>query len=173
MAIEMIEEFDQGTQIKVIGVGGGGGNAVNTMVQAAIRGVEFIAANTDRQALDRTIATSKLQIGALLTRGRGAGANPEIGRNAALEDSEKIKAVLDGGPSVPIFGEDYPTSDGTCVRDYVHVVDLAEAHVLALQALERGAIDAEAFNLGNGEGFSVNEVVATVAKVALAPPHMV
>jgi len=83
-------------RIKVIGVGGGGGNAVNTMVQAAIRGVEFIAANTDRQALDRTIATSKLQIGALLTRGRGAGANPEIGRNAALEDSEKIKAVLDG-----------------------------------------------------------------------------
>ena len=83
-------------RIKVIGVGGGGGNAVSTMVKAEIRGVEFIAANTDRQALDRTGSPNKLQIGSQLTRGRGAGANPETGRNAALEDAEKIKAVLEG-----------------------------------------------------------------------------
>jgi cell division protein FtsZ len=83
-------------RIKVIGVGGGGGNAVSTMVKADIKGVEFIAANTDRQALDRTVSPNKLQIGSQLTRGRGAGANPEIGRNAALEDAEKIKAALEG-----------------------------------------------------------------------------
>lgn len=83
-------------RIKVIGVGGGGSNAVNTMVKAAIRGVEFIAANTDRQALDRSISPVKLQLGSKLTRGRGAGANPEIGRNAALEDAEKIKSAIEG-----------------------------------------------------------------------------
>jgi cell division protein FtsZ len=83
-------------RIKVIGVGGGGGNAVSTMVKADIKGVEFIATNTDRQALDRTVSPNKLQIGSQLTRGRGAGANPEIGRNAALEDAEKIKAALEG-----------------------------------------------------------------------------
>ncbi len=83
-------------RIKVIGVGGGGCNAVSTMVSADVRGVEFIATNTDRQALDRTNSPNKLQIGSKLTRGRGAGANPEIGRNAAVEDAEKIKAVLEG-----------------------------------------------------------------------------
>jgi cell division protein FtsZ len=83
-------------RIKVIGVGGGGGNAVSTMVVADIRGVEFIAANTDRQALDRTNSPNKLQIGSKLTRGRGAGANPEVGRNAAVEDAEKIKLALEG-----------------------------------------------------------------------------
>jgi len=83
-------------RIKVIGVGGGGSNAVSTMAQSDIKGVEFIVANTDTQALQRAGTTAKLQIGSKLTRGRGAGANPEIGRNAALEDTEKIKAVLDG-----------------------------------------------------------------------------
>ena len=83
-------------RIKVIGVGGGGGNAVRTMVQAEIKGVEFLAANTDMQALAKTPVSIKLQLGSKLTRGRGAGANPEIGRNAALEDSEKIKAVFEG-----------------------------------------------------------------------------
>jgi cell division protein FtsZ len=87
-------------RIKVIGVGGGGGNAVSTMVKADLRGVEFIAANTDRQALDRTGLPNKLQIGSQLTRGRGAGANPEIGRNAALEDAEKVKAVLEGAEMI-------------------------------------------------------------------------
>ncbi len=82
--------------IKVIGVGGGGSNAVSTMVKADVKGVQFIVANTDMQALDRSPVPVKLQIGSKLTSGRGAGANPEIGRNAALEDAEKIKAVLAG-----------------------------------------------------------------------------
>jgi cell division protein FtsZ len=82
--------------IKVIGVGGGGGNAVSTMVKSEVKGVQFIVANTDMQALERSPVPIKLQIGSKLTNGRGAGANPEIGRSAALEDAEKIKAVLAG-----------------------------------------------------------------------------
>jgi cell division protein FtsZ len=86
--------------IKVIGVGGGGSNAVSTMYQSEIKGVQFIVANTDMQALDLARAPMKLQIGSKLTCGRGAGANPDIGRNAALEDAEKIKAALEGADMV-------------------------------------------------------------------------
>ncbi len=87
-------------RIRVIGVGGGGGNAVATMVRSDIQGVDFVAANTDMQALNRSQAQQKVQIGSRLTNGRGAGANPEVGRNAALEDAEKIKAVLAGAEMV-------------------------------------------------------------------------
>jgi cell division protein FtsZ len=86
--------------IKVIGVGGGGSNAVSTMVQSDIKGVQFIVANTDMQALERVHAPIKLQIGSKLTCGRGAGANPEIGRSAALEDADKIKAAIAGADMV-------------------------------------------------------------------------
>ena len=86
--------------IKVIGVGGGGSNAVSTMVQSEIKGVQFIVANTDMQALDRVQAPVKLQIGSKITCGRGAGANPEIGRSAALEDADKIKAAISGADMV-------------------------------------------------------------------------
>ena len=87
-------------KIKVIGVGGGGGNAVNRMIDAQLRGIEFIAANTDLQALDKCRAALKLQIGRQLTRGLGAGADPEVGRKAALEDTEKILEMLDGADMV-------------------------------------------------------------------------
>jgi len=73
-----------------------------------------------------------------------------------------LQGVQRGGETVPIFGDDYPTRDGTCVRDYVHVMDLAQAHVKALAAMKSGRIKGEAFNLGNGEGFSVLEVVDAV-----------
>lgn len=86
--------------IKVVGVGGGGSNAVSTMLQADIKGVSFIVANTDMQALDRVHAPVKLQIGSKLTCGRGAGANPEIGRSAALEDADKIKSSLTGADMI-------------------------------------------------------------------------
>jgi len=86
--------------IKVIGVGGGGSNAVSSMIQSDIMGVQFIVVNTDMQALDRTNAPIKLQIGSKLTCGRGAGADPEIGRSAALEDAEKIKAAIAGADMV-------------------------------------------------------------------------
>jgi cell division protein FtsZ len=86
--------------IKVIGIGGGGSNAVSTMLQSDLKGVQFIVANTDMQALDRLQAPVKLQIGSKLTSGRGAGANPEIGRSAALEDADKIKSSLGGADMV-------------------------------------------------------------------------
>lgn len=89
-----------GARIKVVGVGGGGGNAVNHMIEARIEGVEFLVANTDLQALKRSQAPIKLQIGAKLTKGLGAGANPEIGRDAALEDTEKIIEALEGADMV-------------------------------------------------------------------------
>lgn len=82
--------------IKVIGVGGGGCNAVNRMVEAELKGVDFIAINTDRQALNRCVAETKIQIGEKLTRGLGAGANPEVGQKAAEETLDEITALLDG-----------------------------------------------------------------------------
>ena len=94
------EEQLQGAKIKVIGVGGGGSNAVNRMIRAKVEGVEFIAVNTDLQALKMSHAPVKLQLGAKLTKGLGAGANPEIGRKAALEDTEKIIEVLEGADMV-------------------------------------------------------------------------
>jgi cell division protein FtsZ len=87
-------------RIKVVGVGGGGGNAVNRMIVARVDGVEFLAANTDCQALRSNRAAVKLQLGAKLTKGLGAGANPEIGRSAALEDTEKVVEALTGADMV-------------------------------------------------------------------------
>jgi cell division protein FtsZ len=89
-----------GARIKVIGIGGGGGNAVNHMIEARIEGVEFLVANTDLQALKRSQAPVKLQIGAKLTKGLGAGSDPEVGRDAALEDTEKIIEALEGADMV-------------------------------------------------------------------------
>ncbi len=94
------DEGAQGATIKVIGIGGGGCNAVNRMMEAGIEGVAFIAANTDLQALRQSHAPVKLQLGAKLTKGLGAGANPEVGRQAALEDTEKIIELLEGADMV-------------------------------------------------------------------------
>jgi cell division protein FtsZ len=93
MPIEMIEEFDQGTQIKVIGVGGGGGNAVEHMIADGVQGVEFICANTDAQALNRSGAGTLVQLGGT---GLGAGSKPDVGRNAAEEAVDRIKAAISG-----------------------------------------------------------------------------
>ncbi|MGA1319101.1 MAG: cell division protein FtsZ [Rubrivivax sp.] len=93
MAIEMIEEFDQGTQIKVIGVGGGGGNAVQHMIDSGVQGVDFIVANTDAQALNRSGARTLLQLG---TTGLGAGAKPDAGRDAAEKAIDAIRASIEG-----------------------------------------------------------------------------
>jgi cell division protein FtsZ len=98
----MIEYTDKqdGARIKVIGVGGGGGNAINTMVAGRLEGVEFIAANTDVQALAANRASVKIQLGRSASRGLGAGANPEVGRTAALEEREQIVAALEGADMV-------------------------------------------------------------------------
>jgi cell division protein FtsZ len=98
--IQFHDEVPQGARIKVIGVGGGGGNAVNRMISAGVEGVEFITANTDVQALKLSQAPVKLQLGVRLTAGLGAGANPDVGRRAALEDSDKIIEALEGADMV-------------------------------------------------------------------------
>jgi cell division protein FtsZ len=97
---EFDESIDQSAKIKVIGVGGGGSNAVNTMIQSHVEGVDFICANTDAQALRNSQAPMKVQIGAKLTKGLGAGANPEIGREAAQEDRIRLNEILDGADMV-------------------------------------------------------------------------
>ena len=94
------EPSNFGARIKVIGIGGSGGNAVNHMIDAGIQGVEFLVANTDLQALKRSKASNRIQLGARLTKGLGAGANPNVGREAALEDTEKIIEALEGADMV-------------------------------------------------------------------------
>ncbi len=96
MGFEMSNEYDLVTQIKVVGVGGGGGNAVNRMVESNVQGVEFIAVNTDKQVLINSKATTKIQIGEKVTSGQGAGAKPEVGKKAAEESLEAINEVLAG-----------------------------------------------------------------------------
>jgi len=93
---ELIDTYEQGAVIKVIGIGGGGGNAVQHMVEADIEGVDFVCANTDAQALKTVEAKTILQLGSNMTKGLGAGANPQIGRQAAMEDRERIKEVVEG-----------------------------------------------------------------------------
>lgn len=97
---ELVDNIAQTAVIKVIGVGGGGGNAVNHMAKNNVEGVEFICANTDAQALKNIAARTVLQLGPGVTKGLGAGANPEVGRQAALEDRERISEVLEGADMV-------------------------------------------------------------------------
>jgi cell division protein FtsZ len=100
LRLQLDEEGNATARIKVIGVGGGGSNAVNRMVEAGFDGVEFMVANTDLQALRSNAAPVKLQIGSKLTKGLGAGADPNVGRSAALEDTEKIIQALDGADMI-------------------------------------------------------------------------
>ncbi|MBL4638765.1 MAG: cell division protein FtsZ [Gammaproteobacteria bacterium] len=100
MTFELIDTYTQNAVIKVIGVGGGGGNALEHMVANEIEGVDFICANTDAQALRKSSATTQLQLGTDITKGLGAGANPDVGRQAALEDRERIMEVISGADMV-------------------------------------------------------------------------
>lgn len=93
-------EMKQGAKIRVVGVGGGGSNAVNTMIKAGLTGVEYIVANTDSQSLNASLAPTKVQLGSEITKGLGAGANPEVGRKAALDEYEKLSEVLEGADMV-------------------------------------------------------------------------
>jgi cell division protein FtsZ len=98
--IEIVEQTNLTARIKVIGVGGGGGNAVNTMIRSKLTGVDFLVANTDAQALERNQALNKIQLGESVTKGLGAGANPEVGRRAALENQDQLKEHLSGSDMV-------------------------------------------------------------------------
>lgn len=97
---ELVEQINLGARIKVIGIGGGGGNAVNTMIAGKLTGVDFIVANTDVQAIEANRAKVKIQLGEKLTNGLGAGANPEIGRQAAVEDQDRLRECLTGADMV-------------------------------------------------------------------------
>ena len=98
--IEVAGQSEQGARIVVIGAGGGGGNAVGTMIRAGLNGVDFVAANTDAQALGVNEASVKIQLGLQLTKGLGAGANPEIGRKAALEQEDVLREEMIGSDMV-------------------------------------------------------------------------
>ena len=100
LRLRLADDRRAGARIKVIGVGGGGSNAVSRMVQSGFEGVEFIVANTDLQALQVNPAPVKIQIGGKLTKGLGAGADPDVGRQAALEDTDKLIQALDGADMV-------------------------------------------------------------------------
>ena len=98
--MQELDGVQLGARIKVVGVGGGGGNAVNTMIAAGLQGVDFMTANTDAQALKANLASVKLQLGTAFTKGLGAGGNPDVGRKAATEDVERIREVLAGADMV-------------------------------------------------------------------------
>jgi cell division protein FtsZ len=100
LRVDFSDELRDGAKIKVIGVGGGGGNAINRMIAAELKGVDFLVANTDAQALQSSNAPLKIQLGTKLTKGLGSGGNPEVGRRAALEDTEKIIEALEGADMV-------------------------------------------------------------------------
>src|SRR4030095_4384489 len=97
---EIVEQHGMTARIKVIGIGGGGGNAVHTMIGGKISGVDFMVANTDAQSLEASQAPLRIQLGSMVTKGLGAGANPEIGRRAALEDQEQIREYLEGSDMI-------------------------------------------------------------------------
>src|SRR5215510_12651195 len=100
MALLELDENHNHAKIKVIGIGGGGGNAISTMIQSRLEGVDFVAANTDLQALETNQAAIKIPLGNKLTKGLGEGANPEIGRSSAMEDRDRIAEVLEGADMV-------------------------------------------------------------------------
>ena len=100
ISIGLDESLNRGARLKVIGVGGCGGNAVNTMIECGLEGVEFLTANTDVQALGKSRASMKIQLGVSLTKGLGAGANPDIGRNAAIESKEVLREAIHGADMV-------------------------------------------------------------------------
>lgn len=100
MSFEIANDIENNVQIKIIGVGGGGGNAVDRMVTVGVHGVEFITVNTDKQALNRSKASQKIQIGEKVTHGKGAGSKPEMGQKAADESREAIAAAIRGSDMV-------------------------------------------------------------------------
>ncbi len=130
---ELVDNAPQSAVIKVIGVGGGGGNAVQHMVERAVDGVDFIAANTDAQALKHIQAKTVLQLGSEITKGLGAGANPDIGRQAALEDRDRIAEVLSGADMVFItagMGGGTGTGGAPIVADVAKELDILTVAVV-------------------------------------------
>lgn len=143
MVFTMDENFDAVAKMKVIGVGGAGGNAVNRMIAAGLSGVEFIAVNTDAMALDNNKATHRLQIGEKITKGLGAGANPDVGRLAMEEDRDKIAAVLEGADMVFItagMGGGTGTGGAPVVAEIAQEMDILTVAIVTRPFLFEGKV---------------------------------
>ncbi|MBO5845316.1 MAG: cell division protein FtsZ, partial [Clostridia bacterium] len=141
MTFEHDDSCECGVCIKVIGVGGGGNNAVNRMISKNIRGVEFVTINTDRQALGRSSAPNQLVIGEKITKGFGAGAKPEIGNRAAEESVEEIKAILSGADMVFItagMGGGTGTGAAPVVARIAHEMDILTVAIVTKPFLFEG-----------------------------------
>ena len=141
MPFEFDDNFETGVNIKVIGVGGGGNNAVNRMISSNVRGVDFIAINTDKQALARSSAQHKIPIGEKITKGHGAGANPEIGQRAAEENAEDIRAALAGADMVFIatgMGGGTGTGAAPVVARIAHEMDILTVAIVTKPFLFEG-----------------------------------
>ena len=141
MAFEHDDVLESGVSIKVVGVGGGGNNAVNRMISTNIRGVEFIAVNTDRQALRTSNAPNQIVIGEKITKGHGAGANPDIGQRAAEENSEEIRAALAGADMVFIatgMGGGTGTGAAPVVARIAHEMDILTVAIVTKPFLFEG-----------------------------------
>ena len=137
------ENFDAKAKMKVIGVGGAGGNAVNRMVAANLTGVEFIAINTDAMALDNNQATKRIQIGEKITKGLGAGANPEIGKIAMEEDREKVTTLLEGADMVFItagMGGGTGTGAAPVVAEIARQMDILTVAIVTRPFLFEGQV---------------------------------
>ncbi len=165
---ELVDATNQAAVIKVIGVGGGGGNAVQHMLGANIEGVEFICANTDSQALKNSGAKTVLQLGSSMTKGLGAGADPEVGRQAALEDRDRLMDVLDGSDMIFItagMGGGTGTGAAPIVAQVAKEMGMAMMGSGKAQGEERAKIAAESaissplledVNLSGARGILVN-----------------
>src|SRR5438876_1050023 len=159
-------------KIKVIGVGGGGGNAVNRMIQAGIKGIEFLVANTDVQAMRTSLASSKIQIGAKLTKGLGAGANPEVGKQAALEDTDRILEALSVADVKTIMHGMGMALMGTGVSSGEHRAVEAAQRAISSPLLEEASIEGAKGVLINITGgldmtlFEVHEAASIIQEAA-------
>jgi cell division protein FtsZ len=169
MNIEMIgveEEIQKGAKIRVVGIGGGGNNAVNNMIRSQLlTGVEFIAVNTDLKALSSSLADTRLQVGTSLTKGLGAGANPEIGRNATLEDAERIRQELEGSDMVFItagMGGGTGTGGAPIVAQICKELDILTVAVVTKPFHFEGPIRLKQANEGITEMWKVVDSLITI-----------
>ena len=154
MPYELIDVANQAAVIKVIGVGGGGGNAVNHMMKADIAGVEFISANTDAQALQASEARNTIQLGSSITKGLGAGADPDVGRQSALEDRDRIMDVLEGADMVFItagMGGGTGTGAAPVVAQVAREMGILTVAVVTKPFSFEGKVRAEIANNGISE----------------------
>ncbi len=172
MKFELLESYSQNAVIKVIGIGGGGGNAVNHMMNSNIEGVDFICANTDAQALQSIAARTVLQLGSELTKGLGAGANPEVGRQAAMDDRERIQEVLEGADMVFLtagMGGGTGTGAAPIIAEIAKELDILTVAVVTRPFPFEGAKRAAVANNGIEELAQFVDSLITIPNEKLLP----